>query len=102
MYYYLSFVERLSLLQRFHVHSVYNVEFAALLEASKRGKQRLAEAEEPAVSEVPEVTSEGGELQRVWQPYSSRICSDPSSKEYLDYKRNKIKQDKLLLLMQNV
>lgn len=42
------------------------------------------------------------EQKREWEPYASRILSDPSSKVYLDYKRNRIKQDKLQLLMHNV
>lgn len=58
--------------------------------------------EEETTSGDEFVEASGEERRRVWEPYATRILSDPSSKDYLDYKRNKIKLDKLQLLMQNV
>jgi hypothetical protein len=71
---------------------------------SKGKKRKPPKVDEAEASEAPEEASKGGEppQKRVWQPYASRIRSDPSSREYMNYKRNRIKQDKLLLLMQNV
>lgn len=60
--------------------------------------------EEPEAASRKQLLLEADEEEQKteWEPYASRILSDPTSKAYLDYKRNKIKRDKLQLLMHNV
>lgn len=65
-----------------------------------KGKRKRVEEKEPSGDVMLEAS--GKEQRRAWEPYSARILSDPSSKDYQDYKRNKIKQDKQQLLMQTL